>query len=66
MRGHSSPVQVSGLFPGEVAQADALISKGAGFVGNELYNTSGAGRDELPEAKTRHDREIHGADPERR
>jgi Regulator of chromosome condensation (RCC1) repeat len=37
-----TPVQVSGLFPGEIAQPDALISKGSGFVGNGIYNTTGA------------------------
>jgi alpha-tubulin suppressor-like RCC1 family protein len=42
--GRSSPAQVAGLFPGEVAQADALISKGARFVGNERYNTNGMGQ----------------------
>jgi alpha-tubulin suppressor-like RCC1 family protein len=42
--GRASPVQVSGLFPGEVAQADALISKRAGFVGDGRYNTSGFGQ----------------------
>jgi alpha-tubulin suppressor-like RCC1 family protein len=36
-----TPVQVSSLFPGDVAQPDGLISKGGAFVGNGVYNTTG-------------------------
>jgi hypothetical protein len=35
-----TPIQVSSLYPGEVAQPDGLISNGVGFVGSNIYSTS--------------------------
>jgi alpha-tubulin suppressor-like RCC1 family protein len=38
-----TPVTVSGLFPGQFARSDALISDGDGFVGGNVYSDLAAG-----------------------